>query len=144
MQSRSVGNTKCSSILPVGECREHARCLVKKTITAASLSLARCLGEKWMYLIFIFARQMEVLVVTHRLTRWGKPACAQWLQLCPTLCDPKDSSPSGSSVHGILQARILEWVAMPSSTGSFLPRDRTQASDTAGILYCLSHQGSSD
>ena len=36
-------------------------------------------------------------------------------QPCPTLCDPMDCSPPGSSVHGILQARILEWVAMPSS-----------------------------
>ena len=41
--------------------------------------------------------------------------CAKSLQLCPTLCDPMDCSPPGSSVHGILQARILEWVAMPSS-----------------------------
>ena len=39
---------------------------------------------------------------------------AKSLQLCPTLCDPKDCSPPGSSVRGILQARILEWVAMPS------------------------------
>ena len=39
-------------------------------------------------------------------------------QLCPTLCDPVDRSPPGSSVHGILQARILEWVARPSSRGS--------------------------
>ena len=37
---------------------------------------------------------------------------------CPTLCDPVDCSPPGSSVHGILQARILEWVVMPSSRGS--------------------------
>ena len=36
-------------------------------------------------------------------------------QLCPTLCDPMDCSLSGSSVRGILQARILDWVAMPSS-----------------------------
>ena len=40
---------------------------------------------------------------------------AKSLQSCPTLCNPLDCSPSGSSVHGILQARILEWVAMPSS-----------------------------
>ena len=40
---------------------------------------------------------------------------AKSLQLCLTLCDPMDCSPPGSSVHGILQARILEWVAMPSS-----------------------------
>ena len=40
-----------------------------------------------------------------------------------TLCDPKDCSPPGSSVHGILQARILEWVAMPSSRRIFLLLD---------------------
>ena len=45
------------------------------------------------------------------------------LQSCPTACDPMDCSPPGSSVHGILQARILEWVAMPSSRGSSRPRD---------------------
>ena len=45
--------------------------------------------------------------------------CAKALQSCPTLCDPMDCSLPGSSVHGILQARILEWVAMPSSRGSF-------------------------
>ena len=39
------------------------------------------------------------------------------LQLCPTLCDPMDGSPPGSSVHGILQARILEWIALPSPPG---------------------------
>ena len=39
-------------------------------------------------------------------------AAAKSLQLCPTLCDPIDSSPPGSSVHGILYARILEWVAI--------------------------------
>ena len=39
-------------------------------------------------------------------------------QSCPTLCDPVDCSPPGFSVHGILQARILEWVAMPFSGGS--------------------------
>ena len=39
-------------------------------------------------------------------------ACAESLQSCPTLCDPMDCSPLGSSVHGILQAKILEWVAI--------------------------------
>ena len=42
---------------------------------------------------------------------------------CPTVCDPMDCSPPGSSVHGILQAGILESVAMPSSGGSSQPRD---------------------
>ena len=45
-------------------------------------------------------------------------------QSCPTLCDPVDCSPPGSSIHRILQARILEWVAVPSSKGSSQPRDR--------------------
>ena len=41
--------------------------------------------------------------------------CAKSFQSCPTLCDPLDHSPPGSSVHGILQARILEWIATSSS-----------------------------
>ena len=52
-------------------------------------------------------------------------------QRCPTLCDPMDRSPPGSSVQGIIQARILEWVAMPSFRGIFL----TQGS-TPGLLHC--------
>ena len=51
---------------------------------------------------------------------------AQSLQPCRTLCDPMDCSQPGSSVHGILQARILEWVAMPCSRGSSRPWDGTQ------------------
>ena len=45
----------------------------------------------------------------------GACECAQSLQSCLTLFDPMDCSPAGSSVHGILQERILEWLAMPSS-----------------------------
>ena len=47
---------------------------------------------------------------------------------CVRLCDPKDCSPPGSSVHGTLQARTLEWVATPSSRGSSQPRDRAHVS----------------
>ena len=49
--------------------------------------------------------------------------CTKSLQSCPALCDPMDCSPSGSSVHGILQARILEGVAVPFSRRSSQPRD---------------------
>ena len=52
----------------------------------------------------------------------GKPACSV-AQSCLTLCDPMDCSLPGSSVQGILQARTLEWVALPSSRGSSRPRD---------------------
>ena len=55
------------------------------------------------------------------------------LQQCPTLCDSMDCSPSSSSVHGILQAKILEWVAKLSSRGSSQPRDRTRVS----CIFCI-------
>ena len=48
-------------------------------------------------------------------------------QSCPTLCGPMDCSLPGSSLHGILQVRVLEWVAISSSRGSSQPRDRTQS-----------------
>ena len=51
-------------------------------------------------------------------------------QSCPTLCDSMDYT-----VHGILQARILEWVAFPFSRGSSQPRDRTQVSDIAARFF---------
>ena len=54
--------------------------------------------------------------------------CVSVAQLYPTLCDPMDCNPPGSSVHGILQARILEWVVISSSRGSSQPRDRTHVS----------------
>ena len=53
------------------------------------------------------------------------PACGLSLQSCLTLCDRMDYCPPGSSVHGVLQARILEWVAMPSSRWSSCPRGGT-------------------
>ena len=53
----------------------------------------------------------------------GKPEVFVLTQSCPTLCDPLDCSPPGSSVHGTLQARILERVAIPFSRGSSQPRD---------------------
>ena len=67
-------------------------------------------------------------------------------QSCLTLCDPVDCSPPGCSVHGISQAVILEWVAVPFSRGSSRPRDGTRVSCVScicrWILYRLSYQGS--
>ena len=64
-------------------------------------------------------------------------------QLCPSLCDPMDRSLQGSSLHGIFQARILEWVAISFSMRSSQPRDLTQVSLIVGrqTLYHLSHHG---
>ena len=61
---------------------------------------------------------------------------AKSLQLCLTLCDPVDCSTAGSSDHGILQASIVEWGAMPFSRGSSQPRDRrTCISRIAGGFF---------
>ena len=54
---------------------------------------------------------------------WNCTCVCSVASVCLTLCDPMDCSPAGSSVHGILQARILEWVAIPSSRESSQPRD---------------------
>ena len=74
-----------------------------------------------------------------------KESC-EWVnevaQSCPTLCDPMDCSLPGSSVHGVFQARILEWVAISFSRRPSQPRDWTQVSCIVGRrFYCLSHQG---
>ena len=63
---------------------------------------------------------------------------AKWLQSCPALCDPIDCSPPGSSVHGILQARILESVAISFSRGSSQPRDQTCVSCMAAGFFTTS------
>ena len=64
--------------------------------------------------------------------KWSESA-----QSCPTLCDPTDCSLPGSSVHGIFQARVLEWVAISFSGGSSQPRDRTRVSRTTGRRFTV-------
>ena len=58
-------------------------------------------------------------------------------QSCPTLCDPMDSSQPSSSVHGIFQARILEWVTISFSRRSSWPRDRTRVSRIVGRRFTI-------
>ena len=66
---------------------------------------------------------------------YKRSPAAKSLQSCLTLCYPIDGSPPGSTIPGILQARILERIAMPSSRGSFQPRDQSQASHIIGRLF---------
>ena len=68
------------------------------------------------------------------ITPW---VCIKSRQSYLTLCNPMDYSPPGSSVHGILPARILEWVAISFSRGSSQPRDRTQVSCIADRCFIL-------
>ena len=70
------------------------------------------------------------------LYHWGIRE-AQATQLCPILCDPMDCNLLGFSVHGILQARILEWVAIPFSRGSSWPRDWSLVSHVAGRFFTI-------
>ena len=67
-------------------------------------------------------------------------SCSVWLSCSVSqvwLCHPMDCDPPGSSVHGILQARIQEWVALSFSRGSFRPRGWTHVSHIAGRLFTI-------
>ena len=75
------------------------------------------------------------LANTHILFRFSS-VCAKSVQLCPALCDPMDYSLPGSSVHVLLQVRVLEWVAMPSSRGSSQSREQTYIS----VASCIGRQ----
>ena len=86
---------------------------------------------------FSFCSYLLVCIAVH----------AKSLQSCPALCNLVDCSPPGFSVQGILQVRILEWVALSFSGRSAQPRDQTQGLNPGlphgmWILYSLSHQGS--
>ena len=85
----------------------------------------------WLFFIFIEGKYHECkepwLVLVPR-------TLCSVTQSCPTLFDPVDCGLPGSSVHGILQAQILEWVAIPFSRGSSRPRDGTHVS-------CISYSG---
>ena len=63
--------------------------------------------------------------------------CVLVAQLCLSLCSPMDCTPPGSSVHGILQARILEWIAISFCRRLSGPRDQTQVSCTAGRCFSI-------
>ena len=86
---------------------------------------------------FNFRKKYAILKNTSFLFRFlcGLLMMCSDAQLCLTFCDPMDCSLQGSSIHGILLARILEWVAISSSRGSSQPRDWTQASRIAGGFF---------
>ena len=79
----------------------------------------------------------EVMNVKLYLGQCLRLDCVLVTRSCPTLCDHMDYSPPDSSVHGLLKAKLLEWVAMLFSRGSSCPRDRTWASCMAGKSLTL-------
>ena len=74
---------------------------------SSKASILRCSA---FFTVQWWARQIQILKTASNVC-----VCAKLLQWCPTLCDPMNYSLSGSSVHGILQSRILEWIAIPFS-----------------------------
>ena len=89
----------------------------------------------WLMKRFIFIHwfvYFHTLTLSISTVKWSEVT-----QSCLTLCYPVDCSPPGSSVHGIFQARVLEWVAISFSRGSSQPRDRTQVSHIAGRCFNL-------
>ena len=73
----------------------------------------------------------------HRLSGHAKGKGKALAQSCPTLCDPVDCSLPGSSIRGILQARVLEWGAISFSRGSSQPRDQTWVSCIVGRRFTI-------
>ena len=86
---------------------------------------------KWVSSLNQVAKVLEFQLQLQSFQRIGE---GEVTQSCPTLCNPMDSSPSGSSIHGVFQTRILEWVAISFSRGSSWPRDRTSVSHIADRL----------
>ena len=79
-------------------------------------------------------RDITKVVCSVQLSRSGEGEVAQ---SCPTLCDPMDCNLLGFSIHRILQARTLEWIAISFSRGSSQPRDRTRVSRIGGRRFNL-------
>ena len=107
--------------LPYSPCLSYRHKVIKRT--------------SWFRIALFYSSKSTVLIL------WGASESPKVkvlvAQSCLTLCDPTDCSSPGSSVHGILQARILEWVAILFARGSSQPRDQIQVSCTAGRFFTI-------
>ena len=77
------------------------------------------------------------MIGLRKVNNWILVVLVEVAQSCLTLCDPMDYSLPGFSIHGILQARILEWITISFSRGSFRPRDQTRVSHIGGRCFNL-------
>ena len=113
----------------VGELKTHVALQPKKQSIKWKQYYNKCNEDfkKWSTLKKIFLRKKKSRERLCFLFVGYNGVRVKSLQLCLTLCDPVNYSPSGSSVHRILQARILEWVAMLSSRASPQPRYQTHS-----------------
>ena len=114
-----TGIKLCSSFHPSLNCHLPLPCNLSPSpqslpILNAEFPVIRRLSTGWAKAVWCRGKHEQN---RHRLENWLSLVCVCVLvsQSCPTLCDPMDYSPAGSAVHGILQAKILEWVAIPFS-----------------------------
>ena len=89
------------------------------------------------WLIWSDAFKFDVIFIWKVLSTFEVKKWSEVAQLCPTLWDPMDCSLPSSSVHGIFQARVLEWVAISFSRESSRPRGRTQVSRIVGRRFTM-------
>ena len=110
-----------------------------QTFMAGSAAFQKpCAGQKPSWGAFLICNYEELLFFSFLFSvniLLSDPLLCLVAQSCPTLCDPFDCRPPGSSVHGIYQARLLEWVAISSSRGSSQLRDWICISRTAGGFF---------
>ena len=98
-----------------------------------SFSFSISPSNEYLGLIFLKINWFDLLAVQGTL----RSSYLEVAQSCPTLCDPMDCSLPGSSVHGIFQARVLEWVAISFSRGSSQPRDQTWVFHIVGRCFTV-------
>ena len=115
--------------------------LDKQSLRWLVMTLSTLQNKEWSYVDY-FINPCKDFFKSSQLNGWNIRCSMKkkWVLLalwCLTLCDPMHWGPPGSSVHGILWARILEWVAIPFSRGSSQSRDWTQVSCTAGRFFTV-------
>ena len=86
---------------------------------------------------YLICHYFLALVMPVKLTTQNRIGLCLVTQVCPTLCEPRDCARQAPLSMGILQAKILEWVVMPSSRGSSQPSDQTQVSHIAGGFFTV-------
>ena len=115
------------------KCRRLERGAERNTIILLTIFMSKSLNVFSDFYVIPYAIFIKIFLHIFLIS----PNKSEVTQSCPTLCNPTDYSLPGFSLHGILQAGILEWVAISFSRGSSQPRDRTPVSCIAGRCFNL-------
>ena len=134
--------SKCGQARPSGNCTGRSfptppgvNSAPQHPLACGCITPVTCVFSLCLHIFALLRRSVSTFPLLRRMPSfWIRVQTHAHTQSCPTLCDPMDCSPPGFSVHGILQARILEWVAISFSRGSSQPKDQTHIS-------CISYNG---